>query len=179
MKVSSSKQYYWKASCGRHSRLVQPGSVAKALRQHGALRCFICDPVSTQVSRHTQPVQQAVEASGLAWLKEHHCVRGHHSPADYYVEELQLAVQADGVQHTHVAFHDRTPAEQQATDARFNNAVISEGRRALRIHYRDTQNAAAALAVAIELCQQHPGTPFVMFSPAYNRPIQWVVQEVG
>jgi hypothetical protein len=174
--LSSTQQYYWHASCGLHYRLVQPNTVKKALQREAAgLRCFICDALSTHVSRHVPPVQQATEATEHFWLPEVHCLRGHCSPADIWLPGLKLAVQIDGAGHQFVDVYSKTLEQQQETDRFFDNEIVRQGLRALRIHYRDAEQPAAVLAAAIHLCQEEPNKAFVMYSQHYARPLKLAV----
>lgn len=172
--VRSRKQYYFWASCGQHSRLLQPGSAAKALRRDGELRCPICQPTAGQTSRHVPAVQQAADSTGLEWQAEHYCLPGHSSPADIWFPQLRLAVQIDGAHHRYVSIYSAPAERQQEVDARFDSSIIRHGLRALRIDYKDAARPAAALAAAIFLCQLDPAAAFVMYSTSYHRPIQWV-----
>lgn len=177
IKASSTQQYYFKASCGLHSRLLQPASVAAALQRSGSVRCPICQPAAGQTSRHVPAVQQAVAASGQHWVPEVYCLPGHSSPADIWLPQLQLAIQVDGAHHTDVAMYSTPAADQAEIDARFDNSIIRAGLRALRIHFRDTERPAALVSWAIQLCQQQPSTAFVAYSRSYNRLIKWAADE--
>lgn len=168
------QQYWFRASCGVHSRLVQPGTAAKALRKHGGLQCPICNPTTGQISRHVPTVREAVASTGLEWVSEHYCLPGHSSPADIWLPELQLAVHIDGAHHRYVAIYNTPAEEQQAIDARFDSGIIRHGLRALRIDYKDAAKPATVLAAAIFLCQLDPSAAFVMYSNSYHRPIKWV-----
>lgn len=191
--TSSDVQYYWHASCGRHYRLLQVDSVQQALKQQAdngsgsnsssggssrssssggssGLRCPICQPLSTELSRHVQPVRDAADATGQLWLAEHHCLPGRCSPADIWLPAYRLAIQVDGAGHTDVAVYSKTLAQQQRTDAYFDNEVVRQGLRALRIHWRDAANPAATLAAAMQECINHPAATFVMYSSSYKRP---------
>lgn len=175
--TSSTQQYYFKASCGQHSRLLQPASAAAALRRSGSLRCPICQPAAGQTSRHAPAVQQAVTASGQQWVPEVYCLRGHTSPADIWLPQLRLAIQIDGAHHTDVAMYSTPAADQAEIDARFDSSIIRAGLRALRIHYRDSQRPAAVVSWAIQLCQQLPNTAFVAYSSSYRRLIKWAADD--
>jgi hypothetical protein len=199
--LSSEEQYYWRASCGqlRHYRYMQPRSVLRALERNGSngsgsngsgssgLRCPICEALQTELSRHVPPVQAATTSTGQLWLAEVHCLQGRFSPADIWLPAFQLAVQIDGAGHQFVQVFSKTLEQQQHTDWRFDNETVRQGKRALRLHYRDAEDSQAAgrvLAAALQLCRQHPSIAFVMYSTSYNRPVKWHVdaeylEEVG
>lgn len=192
--VSCKKLYFWLASCRLHYRLMRVDSVQQAVkRQRKAasstgsngssgsnadrccLRCPVCDPAGTEISRHVRPVHAAADATGELWVAEVHCVQGHCSPADLYFPEKRLAVQVDGAGHTDVQVHGKTLEQQQRTDAFFDNEVVRQGLRALRIHWRDANKPAADLAAALSRCRQQPAAAFVMYSSSYGRPIKVAV----
>lgn len=205
--VSSTQLYFWRATCGQHLRLMQVDSVQQALKKHrkhvaasagastssatsggngggssssnsgSCLRCPVCDPLSTEISRHVQPVHATADATGQHWVAEVQCAGGRCSGADLYFPRLKLAVMVDGAGHTHVQVHTKTLEQQQRTDAYFDNEVVRQGLRALRIHWRDESAAAAALAAAIRKCEEQPAAAFVMYSSSYKRPIKSTVDE--
>lgn len=130
------------------------------------------------------PVQAAADATAQLWLPEVHCLRGHCSPADIWLPQHDLAIQIDGAGHQYVDVHTKTLAQQQETDNWFDNEIVRQGLRAVRIHYRDAERAAELLAAAIQRCEQSPDAFFVMYSSSYKRPIKLTVdadhmEEVG
>lgn len=171
--ASSREQFYFRAACGRHSRLMQPASVAAALNAGRSLRCPICQPAPGQTSRHVPAVQAAVSAAGQHWVPEVYCLPGHSSPADLWLPQARLAIQVDGAHHTNVAIYNTPATDQAEVDARFDSGIIRAGLRALRIHYRDTAQPAAVVSQALQLCQQLPHTAFVVYSPSYGRQPLW------
>lgn len=183
--LTCDSQYCWHASCGRHYRYMQPESVRRALDRtkgtelEGKLQCFVCAALQTQTSKYVPQVQAAADGSGHVWVPEAHCLAGgHYSPADMLLPLLRLAVQIDGPQHQFVPMYNKTLEQQQQTDRRFDNEIVKQGQRALRIHYKDAQSSdqpERVLAAAIALCQERPNAAFVMYSPSYNRGIKWAV----
>ena len=175
VRVRQQQQFYFKASCGMHSRLVQPGTAAKALRHDGCLRCTICQPTVGQTSKYVPAVQAAVQATGYEWLAEVYCLPGHSSPADIWLPVLRLAIQIDGPQHRKVSMYNTPAKEQQEIDARFDDGIIQTGLRALRLDYRDARRAAELVSKAVRWCEQHPTAAVVMYSPSYGRPAKFTV----
>ena len=187
--LSCTLKYLWYAGCSvpGHYRIAQPSTVWRALgldkagkgkSSNSRWRCFLCDALATQLSRHVPKVQAAASNSQQPWVPEVHCLRGRFSTADIWILALQLAVMIDGAGHQYVQVHSKTLGEQQDTDWRFDNEVLQQGLRALRLHYRDTEDSSqveSVLGAAMRLCQEQPSTPFVMYSPSYNRPIKWEV----
>jgi hypothetical protein len=180
VRVRSRHQFYFKASCGKHSRLLQPASAAKALKRQGGLRCPICQPSEGQVSRFVPAVQAAVQNTGFDWQAEVYCLSGHSSPADIWLPEQVLAIQVDGPQHADVSMFGTPAEEQEQIDARFDNGIIRAGQRALRIHWRDAalpSAAAKAVQQALNMCRLLPGASFVMYSDSYGRNLKWTEDE--
>lgn len=176
VRVRCQQQFYFMALCGRHTRLVQPASAAKALKQQGGLRCPICQPTEGQVSRFVPAVQAAVQNSGCEWQAEVYCLSGHSSPADIWLPAQQLAIQVDGPQHTDVSMFDTPAEEQQQIDGRFDNGIIRAGLRALRIHWKDAELPSAVASIvqqALNMCRLLPDAAFVMYSDRYGRDIKW------
>lgn len=80
--------------------------------------------------------------------------------------------------------YSKTAEQQQRTDAYFDNEVVRQGQRAVRIHWRDAAQPAAVLAAAMRACEQQPAAAFVMYSNSYSRTTKVTVdvehwEEVG
>lgn len=217
VRLSCTEKYFWKAPCGKpkHYRIAQPATVYRALGLDKASssngggssassgggsgggngggsggsrwRCFICDALQTQLSRHVPAVQAAASSSAQLWVPEVHCLEGRFSPADLWLPLLRLAVQIDGAGHQFVQVYSKTLEQQQHTDWRFDNETVRQGLRALRLHYRDTADSKQVereLAAAIQRCEKEPAAAFVLYSRSYHRPAKTTVdaeylEEVG
>lgn len=142
----------------------------------GMLPCPKCSPSSSALSRHVPAVWRALAALGLIWLAEVKVLMGWRGAADIWVHHLQLLIQVDGAQHTNTGYRSNTLGDQQAIDGRWNNEVLRQGMRALRLHWRDCEAPTAAIRAAVEACQQQPASNWVMFSSSYGRERQTEVE---
>lgn len=154
--VSDPHQYCLVANCrpGRqhYSTTVEAQTVKRALQQHGEIKCPTCSPTQVTIIRHVAPVEGALEKTRLLCIREVRWLRGTFSSVDFLLPDLNVAVHVDGCRHTHTDVLCESLAEQQLTDWRFDNKCVRQGKRALRIHYKDSMQPTAAFQAAVYLC---------------------------
>lgn len=170
--ISDPRQFHFSADCSpgvQHFCYCTVQWTVRAVLQHGGLHCPTCNPTKTQRSRHVPAVQAAISQTGYEWRSEVRWLRGNFSSVDFWFPAACMGVHVDGCGHTDTAVHSKSLAQQQLTDWRFDNECVRQGKRALRLHWRDCGQPAATLAAALAHADAHPQLAFVMYSSSYGR----------
>ena len=167
--------YFW-ANCGVHlvfhsARYVHEDSWA-------ALNCRRCSPPQP-LSSHEEYAWNMLQASlstQYVWLPEAPVAGYKMRPADIWLPFtagmsncLDLVVQIDGEQHFTTPMYGISIAQQQARDARFNDACWAQGLRVLRLHHSDKHEWPQLLQNAIWSALQRPQVKFRWFSSSFAR----------
>jgi hypothetical protein len=177
--VGDPKQYYWKLQCLHgHLRLLTVQSAKKQVedgRHLGQLSaCERCPCAYRLHGPETQPedlhrsyyeqaawlelervlaagnIVEYMSAKGslhgqeLGYVVEVKILKGKFGKADIYVPSIDLIIQVDGEYH-------KLPSKLN-TDAKFNDEAVRQGRRVLRLWYKDVPHFHSAIANAVHQC---------------------------
>lgn len=89
-------------------------------------------------------------------------------PIDMVLESHAIMVEVDGRQHAqHSSGWGEEAAAQWERDRQLDRAVLSSGRRLVRLHWRDAASWEQHVMAAMRRVQQDPSSSFVYYSASY------------
>lgn len=144
--------------------------MAGLVRRHAAgYACRQCEArADSQLERR---VWAACEELGVQMDVYPKVLRGRYGSVDVFLPAAQLMVMVDGPGHIDECTRWVPLAEQQRIDADFDAEVQRQGKRLLRLHYRDIERGDAARHIqrALRAVAREPRTGFIRFSKRYLR----------
>jgi hypothetical protein len=107
------RKYLMVCRCGRHKRYITVKGTH--MRKCAALSCKVCSDSKGCLSTLAKMVAKVMDAQPhpYAWEVKHFPLLG---PFDFYIPELGLAVEADGVQHYEGTMHGEYYTQIRAKD---------------------------------------------------------------
>ena len=168
------QQYFWLYECG-HPEFHVP-RVLWARHGRGGKQCHACclresDPTVARTGLE-QACQRLLDAAGLHYICQARLLTGTCSAtagADFYLYELRLMIQVDGIQHTHKSCYDTALAEQQCRDTYFEANTLLKQYRLLRLHHADRPFWGRKIAEAVQRARSTP-RPSIMYSVKFDQP---------
>lgn len=80
-----------------------------------------------------------------------------------------LLIEVDGEQHFVKDYKGKSAKEQFNEDREKDKRAYAAGYKLLRLHHDNIKKWAECIKGALELSARNPGTPFVLYSPAYKK----------
>lgn len=164
--TSEQQLIFWRA-CRKHVGLICP----HMLRQRWAegWRCDYCGGAAA--SMHEGMVRADLRALGLASMEQVKVLRGAYGAVDFYVPAYDLIIQVDGPGHVEEGCKSVSLEAQQEIDGRFNAEARRQGRRLLRLHFKDVEFGYTCnyVRMAVGYCLMLPHMGFAFFSMRHLR----------
>jgi hypothetical protein len=108
---------------------------------------------------------------GAITVEQYRALEAAQKPVDAVLEEHGILIDIDGKQHElHNGGWGEEAGVQWARDRQFDRAVLSMGKRPVRLHWCDEASWSKHVQAAIERVQREPGSSFVYYSASYP---QW------
>lgn len=170
---------FWRLGCPHKClAFLSPHAVTKSSKSSSkssssSLRCRYCQPRLTDcrpISQWARAVRRQLMRLGLPFVAEACVVRHWPAAVDFWLYQHGLLIQVDGEQHGHKHMHSTSPEQQRLKDAEFDALVWRQGMRLVRIAWQDVWHAGALLTRALSLLEKHPGSRFILYSPACRQP---------
>jgi hypothetical protein len=170
------EQRFFNRLCGRHLALISPEAVNK--NPH-ALECTICQaPEQLSAGKKGASSYEIKAARDIASVArcpvvtQARTVKNCNGGTDFTIMLLgggQLDVEVDGEQHFESDYHDTSKEAQRATDQVKDGLSLQQGRRRVRLHYRDAGMWVPKIRGAIILASLFPNYGFNLYTPSYKQ----------
>lgn len=162
------RQWVWYCSCKQHTHTCTTACLTSKYPQ--GLPCHICS--QTADSWHELVVRGVLAQHDVPFQVYPKILGKHHGSVDIFLPTQNLIIAVDGPSHMEEACRSVSLQAQREIDCNTDEAVLHQGRRMLRLHYKDIETGYAwsNMCQALALCHQHPSpTPFVLFSYCYRQ----------